>query len=81
MSQLSKVTQWVDGMSGSGKRSEYFADHYGFCFTSTVGEIPLLLMLFHVIHGERLESIDSGIRLLWFACRFSFKTLVELLNL
>ena len=74
---MSKVTQWVGGKSGSGKRSEYFADHYGFCFTSTTGEIPLLLMLFHVIHGERLERIDSGIRLLWFAWRFSFKTLVK----
>lgn len=44
MSQLSKVTQWVDDMPGSSKKSEYFADLYDFCFTSATGEILLLLL-------------------------------------
>ena len=43
VSQLSKVTQWVDDMPGSSKKSEYFADLYGFCFTSATSEILLLL--------------------------------------
>ena len=56
VSQLSKVTQWVDDMSGSSKKSEYFADLYDFCFTSTTGERLLLLTLSMSFMGKEWKG-------------------------